>query len=97
MGLPDRDPREIDHLNGNGLDCRRENMRIVSHAENQQNRRSFGKTSQYRGVCFNAARGKWLANGKTGKHRFQKQYDTELEAHEAITAWRKVFMPHATD
>lgn len=39
MGLGPGDPREVDHLNHNGLDNRRENLRIVSHLENGQNRR----------------------------------------------------------
>lgn len=51
----------IDHINGNGLDCRRENLRFVTNAQNNYNRRkSSGSSSKYKGVCrFN---GKYVAH-----------------------------------
>lgn len=95
MGLPDRDPREVDHRNGNGLDNRRDNMRIVSHAENQQNRRSFGATSQYRGVCFDKRSGKWRANVMVRGTVHQGEFRTEMEAHAAVVAWREEKLTHS--
>src|SRR3954464_1039854 len=41
---------EVDHRNGDKLDCRRANMRIVSHAQNAQNVRTAKGT--LRGVYY---------------------------------------------
>lgn len=42
---------EIDHINGNGLDNRKENLRIATRAQNQQNRNILRhNTSGYKGV-----------------------------------------------
>jgi hypothetical protein len=41
----------VDHINGDGLDCRRENMREADHARNMRNRRkSSSSASRFKGV-----------------------------------------------
>lgn len=60
MGLPKGDGYKVDHRNGDGLDCRRENMRVATHAQNMQNRKvQSNNTSGFRGVTWN--QGKWAA------------------------------------
>ena len=52
----------LDHINRNGLDCRRSNMRICDHAENLRNRRAWGPTSRFRGVCWDKQANRWRAS-----------------------------------
>ncbi len=66
MGVPyDRSVR-VDHINGNRLDNRRENLRICTHAENVRNRPKKNKnnTSGHPGVWWHAQAGKWAAEIK---------------------------------
>lgn len=76
----------VDHINHNGLDNRRENLRIVTHSQNMQNSRTKargGKASIYKGVTLTRS-GRWLtyigsARGKV-KREYLGRYDTEEEA-----------------
>jgi len=56
---------ETDHINGDGLDNRRINLRITTTRENQQNRHT-PKTSKFPGVCRFERTGKWRAYIKIG-------------------------------
>lgn len=58
MGLDFGDSREIDHIDGNGLDNRRVKLRIVTHKINQHNqhgkqhRNDKVPSSKFPGVCW---------------------------------------------
>lgn len=78
---------EVDHINGNGLDNRRANLRLATHAENQYNRRPLGGTSRFKGVCWNREHGKWRAAIRTGgKDLYLGYYATEEDAARAYDA-----------
>ena len=71
---------EIDHINGNGLDNRRENLRAVTRRENCQNLH-IPKTSKFPGVDWNKYHRKWRATIRfAGKKRFLGYYDSEEAA-----------------
>lgn len=51
---------EVDHIDGNGLNNQRSNLRNVTHAENIQNQRVQRRSkSGYRGVTYFPNCGKW--------------------------------------
>ena len=52
----------VDHINGNPLDNRKENLRIVSKIENSRNRKlNHNNTSGYRGVYYDKRSDNWVA------------------------------------
>ena len=62
--------QQCDHINGNRVDCRRSNLRVCTHAENQRNsKKRPNSSSTYKGVSWDKNLKKWLAcirvNGKT--------------------------------
>lgn len=70
----------IDHINHNGADNRRCNLRICTQAQNTRNKRRFSAgRSRYRGVS--PAGDKWRATvGHQGRTLYVGLYDTEIEA-----------------
>lgn len=52
----------VDHINGNPLDNRRENLRVCSQGENARNRTAFKHNkSGYKGVCLDSYGRTWRA------------------------------------
>lgn len=71
----------IDHINGDGLDCRRINMRLASSAENQRNRSTpANNKSGYKGVSWYKPLSKWRAAIKAGDKTMHIGYFDDLEA-----------------
>lgn len=89
----------VDHVNGDGLDNRRSNLRVASYGQNARNRHSFpNNTSGYRGVTFNRAKRKWDAfisiDGRN--HRVGRSKDVEVAARLYDTAAREHYGDFAT-
>ena len=56
------DGKQIDHINGNKLDNRKENMRIVTNQQNSWNSRIYSNnTSGHTGVYWFKQRKKWVS------------------------------------
>lgn len=71
----------VDHINGNPLDNRKENLRICNNSENHQNipKRKGSYTSKYKGVT--KRKNGWEANiSFNNKLKYLGKFKTELEA-----------------
>jgi hypothetical protein len=85
LGLDYGDPRKVDHINRDGLDCRIANMRICEQWQNMANQGS--RSGKYRGVS-KLPSGRWIARMVVqGKSVYVGVFDTDAEA---ALAWDKV-------
>lgn len=72
----------IDHINGNGLDNRRQNLRLVTPQQNTWNRRPWARgTSKFKGVSWDKETKHWRADIKAGgKNKYLGRFSSEEEA-----------------
>lgn len=75
----------VDHINGNGLDNRRSNLRLATPSQNSRNsKKPITNTSGYKGVTFCKNTGKWVGQIKeNNKNHYLGSYDTPEEAYKA--------------
>lgn len=70
-----------DHINGNRLDNRRDNLRKVTQSKNAINSPPRKGTSKYKGVHWNKGYGRWVAKiEKEGAYYYLGQFDCEINA-----------------
>ena len=82
--------KHIDHINGNPLCNHLDNLRIVTHQENNHNR------TRAKGYYWNKRNKKWRASiGLNGKTIDLGHYDTEEEARAAYLAAKLIYHPSA--
>lgn len=79
----------IDHKNSNGLDNRRDNLRLATCAQNNCNKRANKGTSNFKGIHWNKSNKKWTAQitkpGLPTKHigNFISEIDAALAYNKA--------------
>lgn len=76
---------QVDHIDNNGLNNQRSNLRVCTQAENSRNKgRRSHNTSGYAGVSFHANTKKWKAQiAVDKKHIYIGIYKTAEEAYKA--------------
>lgn len=98
LGLDVESGMHTDHRNHDRLDNRRENLRAVTVAQNNQNLPSRGGSSRYRGVSYCKATGRWRADARLdGLTRNLGRYASEEAAAQAASVWRAKNMPFAIE
>lgn len=75
----------VDHINGNGLDNREENLRLSDYQKNSWNRKiSTNKSSQFKGVFWSKSIKRWVsAIKKDGKQIHLGSFKDEILAGKA--------------
>lgn len=88
---------EVDHINGDGLDNRWENLRDVTPSQNKANLVCLKRnnTSGVQGVCFDPRKGVWLA--QLNCHGKRVHWSTHPTKAEALTARRVAEQAHFPD
>lgn len=95
--LSARDGDVVDHINGDGLDNRRSNLRIVTIQQNAFNQKHHGGSSRHKGVSYRADSGTWRAYiTKDGKRRYLGTFASEDDAARAYNnEAERLFGEHA--
>lgn len=80
---------EVDHINHDNLDNRKNNLRIVTRKQNRYNtRRQVGSVSKFKGVWYYKGRNKpWVASVNKDKKKYSLGYFYTQE--EAAIAYNK--------
>lgn len=75
-------PDRIDHIDGNGLNNKISNLRVISHGDNIRKARiAKNNTSGFKGVFWRKDTERWAARSKVdGKYKSLGSYDTKEEA-----------------
>jgi hypothetical protein len=76
---------DVDHIDHNGINNRRKNMRLCTRSENLQNQRKrLDNTSGFKGVNYYKRTGRWRAYiMRDSKERHLGYFDTPEEAYDA--------------
>jgi hypothetical protein len=79
---------EVDHIDGNGLNNRRGNLRLVTSSENKWNQKiRVDNKSGVKGVCWISSAGKWRAQIARGGKKISLGHFESIE--DAAAAYAK--------
>ena len=92
--LGKKDDLEVDHINGDGLDNRRENLRFVTRQQNCWNAK--GKSGGFKGATFSKEKGLWAARIYVSGHNrhigyFKEEEDAAIAYNVAAQLFRGEF------
>ena len=92
--------KEVDHINGDPLDNRRENLRFATRAQQMRNRQSRCGQSVYKGVSWHEKAKRWRATitiDRKQKHLgyYEKQEDAATAYNKcAVEVWGEFARPN---
>jgi tRNA(Phe) wybutosine-synthesizing methylase Tyw3 len=89
----------VDHINGNPLDCRKCNLRIVTHKQNCQNIHVLNKANRsgYRNVGWCKSKNSWRILICVDGEKYCRYTKSKEEAIIISRELRRKLMPYATD
>jgi len=75
----------IDHIDGDGLNNQRSNLRVATHSQNMRNSKiPINNTSGYKGVYWSKEKNKWCAQIKIDyKNKHLGYFDNKIDAAKA--------------
>lgn len=83
---------DTDHINGDGLDNQRKNLRVCTHAQNLANRlKQKDNTSGFKGVYWSKDRKKWMAQVRFHGKKYQSRHKTKEQAARAYDEMAKKY------
>jgi hypothetical protein len=87
----------VDHINGDPLDNRRSNLRLITQGENVMNQHTTYGKSKYRGVCWHKRWNLWQAQVTIrGEKHYLGYFKDEDEAGRVAAEFRREHMPLST-
>lgn len=85
--------KEVDHISGNGIDNRKENLRVIAHGQNSKNRKIPNNNSTgYKGVHYQKDVSKYVAYITANKVRIY--LGLFLNKEDAALAYNKAALEH---